>query len=325
MREFRRTGHRRGAKRAAALLARRGRAVERGARVAAAVAGAAGAAASPGAADGAGAGRLPGVALPGRVPGLAGRAPRLPRTRQRGAAAVYMPACANRLARPPAGRGWVVESLVALAERAGAPLWIPPDVPGTCCAAPWYGQGYDEGCAIMANRVVEHAWAWSGGGRLPVVVDAPACALGLGRDIAPYLTGANRELHEELTVVDAVSWAAEQLLPKLVVAAPLGAVVVHPPCAGGALGAQDAMLRLAGAVAREVVVPDDAGCCGFAAERGSVDRRVSAAACRPEAEEVAGRAYDGYVAFGRSCEVALERATGEPYDSVLVALDRATR
>jgi D-lactate dehydrogenase len=342
MREFRRTGHQRGEERTAALLARRWRTVERTARAAATAAAVAGglagtvrglaahpAAAPPvqpaGGPEAGSGGRLPGVALPGRLPGVPGRAPRMPRTRQRGAAAVYVPTCANRLARPPAGRGWVVEALVALAERAGSPLWIPPDVPGTCCAAPWYGQGYDEGCAVMANRVVEHAWAWSGGGRLPVVVDAPACALGLGRDVAPYLTEANRELHEELTVVDAVSWAADQLLPKLGVAEPLGAVVAHPTCAGAALGADEALLRLAGALAREVAVPLDAGCCGFAPERGVFDGRLSAAACRGEAEEVAERAYDGYVSFGRSCEVALERATGEPYESVLVALERASR
>ncbi len=143
--------------------------------------------------------------------------------------------------------------------------------------------------------------------------------------MAPYLTEANRELHEELTVVDAVSWAAEQLLPKLAVAGQLGAVVLHPTCAGRALGADEALERIAAALAREVVVPEDAGCCGLAGERGVLDGRLTAAACRPEAEEVAGRAYDAYLSGSRFCEVALERATGEPYESVLVALERATR
>jgi D-lactate dehydrogenase len=257
-----------------------------------------------------------------------GAAPRLPHTAQRGAAAVYYPACANRLLGPARGRrGWVVQALVALAERAGSPLWIPPGVAGTCCAAPWRARGHEEGAALMANRAVEHAWGWTGGGRLPVVVDAQSCALGLGQGLVPLLTGANRELHEELTIVDAVSWTAEQLLPKLTVASPAGSAVLHPTCAGHRLAGPDAaagddpLAVLARALASEVAVPEDAGCCGC----GSLTAGVTAAATRPEAEEVAARPYELYLSADRLCEAALERATGEPYESVLVALERATR
>jgi D-lactate dehydrogenase len=179
----------------------------------------------------------------------------------------------------------------------------------------------------MANRAVEHAWGWTGGGRLPVVVDAQSCALGLGQGLVPLLTGANRELHEELTIVDAVSWTAEQLLPKLTVASPAGSAVLHPTCAGHRLAGPDAaagddpLAVLARALASEVAVPEDAGCCGC----GSLTAGVTAAATRPEAEEVAARPYELYLSADRLCEAALERATGEPYESVLVALERATR
>jgi D-lactate dehydrogenase len=266
--------------------------------------------------------------VPGWLPEIPGAAPpALPRTERDGAAAVYYPACVNRIFGPPEGRyGWVPQSLVTVSARAGLPVWIPADVTGTCCATIWHSKGYDAGNAVMANRIVEHAWGWTGGGRLPIVVDATSCTLGLAREVVPYLTDANRALHGELTVVDATVWAADHVLPRLTVTAPVGSAVLHPTCSARHLGRPGAALaEVAGAIAREVVVPDDAGCCGFAGDRGMLHEELTASATRAEAEEVAARGFSVYLSASRMCEVGMARATGEPYESVIVALERATR
>lgn len=330
MRDFRHAGHSRAEERAAGSAAVHWRAAERAARAAvatadavhrrvgdrplSAVTGLARRAVRPG-------------FVPGRLPEIPGAAPRaLPLTDRHGAAAVYYPACVNRIFGPPAGRyGWVPQSLVTVSARAGLPVWIPPDVTGTCCAAIWHSRGYDAGTAVMANRIVEHAWVWTGGGRLPIVVDATSCTLGLARQVVPFLTDANRELHGELTVLDATVWAADHVLPRLRVTARVGSAVLHPTCSALHLGRPDALAEVAAAIAREVVVPDDAGCCAFTGDRGMPHEELTAAATRAEAEEVAARAFDVYVSASRMCEVGMARATGEPYESVLVALERATR
>ena len=266
--------------------------------------------------------------LPRRLPETPGAAPRLPATRQQGAAAVYYPACVNRLFGPPAGRSadsWVPRALVTVSARAGLPVWIPPDVTGTCCATIWHSKGYEAGNAVMANRIVEHAWMWTAGGRLPLIVDASACTLGLAREVVPHLTGANRELHGELTVLDSVAWAADHLLPRLTVTAPLASAVLHPTCSLHHLGLTSALETVARACAREVVTPDDTGCCAFAGDRGMLHEELTRSATRPEAEEVAARAYGAYLSANRMCELALEHATGEPYEPVLAALERTTR
>ncbi|WP_328464472.1 FAD-binding and (Fe-S)-binding domain-containing protein [Streptomyces sp. NBC_00448] len=337
MRDFRRAGHTRAEQRAAASLATHWPTVERAVRAGLGAAGAVRDRAGDRpltSASGLARRALRPELVPEWLPETPGAAPHLPRTQRQGAAAVYFPSCVNRIFGPPrgSGRGWVVQALVTLAERAGQPLWIPPDATRACCATIWHSKGYDAGNAVMANRVVEHAWAWTGGGRLPVVVDAQSCALGLSREVVPYLTDANRELHGELTVVDAVAWAAGQLLPKLVVTRPIESVVLHPTCAavhlGDAAGTGDGVTALeavARACAQDVVVPDDAGCCGFAGDRGMLHESLTAAATRPEAEEVAARAFDAHLSANRMCELAMEHATGEPYESVLLALERVTR
>ena len=69
---------------------------------------------------------------------------KLPHTSRDGAAAVYMPACVNRIFGPPQEDGGLPlpEAMVAVSARAGMPVWIPDDVAGKCCSVPWASKGY---------------------------------------------------------------------------------------------------------------------------------------------------------------------------------------
>ncbi|MGW5778129.1 FAD-binding and (Fe-S)-binding domain-containing protein [Streptomyces sp. NPDC003863] len=259
------------------------------------------------------------------IPGAA--AWRLPRTHRPAAVAVYYPACVNRIFGNPEGvRGpSLPEAVVAVSARAGRPVWIPDDVAGTCCATIWHSKGYERGDEVMANRIVEAAWGWTAGGRLPLVVDASSCTLGIAHEVVPYLTEENRELHAELTVVDSLVWAADELLPRLDVRRRVASAVVHPTCSMRHLGDEEKLTALAGACAEEVVVPADAGCCAFAGDRGMLHPELTASATAREAAEVTARPFDAHVSANRMCEIGMNRATGRSYESVLLALERATR
>ncbi|MEU6761787.1 FAD-binding and (Fe-S)-binding domain-containing protein [Streptomyces sp. NPDC046853] len=259
--------------------------------------------------------------LPG-IPGAAAR--RLPRTRRVGASAVYYPACVNRIFGSPGDRS-LPEAVVAVSARAGRPVWIPDDVAGTCCATIWHSKGYDEGNTVMANRIVEAAWGWTAGGRLPLVVDASSCTLGIAHEVVPYLTDDNRKLHRELTVVDSLVWAADELLPHLTVHRTIGSAVLHPTCSMSHLGDEAQLRTVAEACADEVVVPDDAGCCAFAGDRGMLHKELTESATHKEAAEVTARTYDAHLSANRMCEVGMDHATGRTYYSVLLELERATR
>ncbi|WP_327276653.1 FAD-binding oxidoreductase [Streptomyces sp. NBC_01224] len=259
------------------------------------------------------------------IPGAAAR--KLPRTSRVGASAVYYPACVNRIFGGPEGhRGpSLPQAVVAVSARAGKPVWIPDDVAGTCCATIWHSKGYDAGNAVMANRIVEAAWGWTAGGKLPLVVDASSCTLGIAHEVVPYLTDDNRELHRELTIVDSLVWAADELLPKLTVLRKIDSAVLHPTCSMQHLDDVEQLRMVAEACAEEVVIPDDAGCCAFAGDRGMLHKELTASATAKEAAEVNAREYDAYLSANRMCEIGMDRATGQSYYSVLMELERATR
>jgi D-lactate dehydrogenase len=253
---------------------------------------------------------------------------RLPSTSRVGAAAVYMPACINRMMgtsrRDGAGR-WLPEALVEVSARAGRPIWIPSDAPGHCCATPWSSKGFRDGHAHMAARLADALWRWTDAGAIPVVIDASSCAQGIATDVPEALDDERRERLASVRVLDAVRWANEELLPRLEIRDRAASATVHPTCSTRHLELAGALEALAFALADDVFVAIEATCCGMAGDRGLLHPELTAAATADQAAEVAARAFDAYLSANRTCEIALEQATGRPYESVVQLLERATR
>jgi D-lactate dehydrogenase len=255
-----------------------------------------------------------GRALPGPAAG------RLPATTRQGAAAVYVPSCTNRIF-----GGGPVAALVAVSARAGQPVWIPPDLAGSCCGLPWSSKGFATAHRHKANELVEHLWEWSDEGALPIVVDAASCTASIVEPGEGTLSGSNTAHLAVLSVLDSVAWAHDRLLPGLEIVRRVDAAAIHPTCATHRQGHAWRLGALAAALADEVYLPPTATCCGFAGDRGITHPELTAAATHAEASELAGRRFDAYLSSNRTCEIGMSRATGATYESVINALDRATR
>jgi D-lactate dehydrogenase len=254
--------------------------------------------------------------------------PRLPSTARAAAEAVYLPACVNRIfGRSPAAGGTpgLPEALVGVSRRAGLPVWIPPDTSGHCCGLPWSSKGFREGAAEKMNQLAASLWRWSDGGRLPVVLDASSCTHAVLDPPPGALGEENRERHDRIEVLDSIDWCRDRLLPRLEVGRKVDSVAVHPTCSTRHMGSAGALEEIAGALADDVFVPPTATCCGFAGDRGFLHPELAEAATRAEAAEVRLRRFDAYLSSNRTCEIGLERATGEPYESFVFLLERATR
>ncbi len=291
--------------------------------------------------------------LPANVPRAA--PPQMPVTQRDGAVAVYLPACLNRIfgnprgAEPAGSPGTgpagslhagspvggepapsLPQALVSVSARAGLPLWIPDDVAGHCCATPWSSKGYRRGHEHMAAKTAAALWRWSDGGKLPVVIDASSCALGLREEVAPHLDDAERERFEQIEILDSIAWAHDRLLARLHVRERVARIAVHPTCAAGQLGLASKLQALAGALADDVLVPAATSCCGMAGDRGLLHPELPASALRDTAAELAqreagGERVDEHVCSNRTCEIALQQVTGAPYASFVLALERLTR
>lgn len=228
---------------------------------------------------------------------------------------VYVPACVNSMFGPAGEGDGVAAALATLLTRAGLRMEIPDGVEGVCCGTPWSSKGYADGYERARSRTVERVVAAVGELGLTVVSDASSCTEGFARMLEE--TG--------VVVEDAVPFAARELLPRLTIEATMRTLVLHPTCSSRQMGLDDDLRRLGAAVAHEVVVPQEWGCCAFAGDRGMLHPELTASATAREAAEVRALDADAHASCNRTCELGMTRATGRDYRHVLELLADAVR
>jgi D-lactate dehydrogenase len=263
------------------------------------------------------------------VPGPMPRAQlrKLPPTTRAGAAAVYFPACVNRIFGRNPGQPRhpsLPHALVEVSARAGQPLWIPGDVAGKCCSTPWSSKGYDRGHTWMAAATCDALWEWSGHGTTPVVIDAASCTNGLLDDVKNYLDPARRARLEQITLLDAIAWC-DRLLPALTITRRVERAALHPTCSTAHMGLTRTLERLAGRLADQVLVPAGTTCCGTAGDRGLLHPELVVSATRDEKAGLDETPAQAYLSANRTCEMGLRQATGYPYESFVFLLEELTR
>ena len=199
----------------------------------------------------------------------------------------------------------------ALCDRAGLNLVTPKNIDSLCCSTPWSSKGMTRGRDKMSARVVAAVRTVSDNGRLPIVCDASSCTEGFQKILATQ---------PGLTVIDAVQFVAERVLPALGPVAKVSSITLHQTCSSTQIGLNPPLVAVAQAVADRVDLPVDGGCCAFAGDRGLLHPELTASATRPEAAEVAQLAAPVHASCNRTCEIGMSRATGQPYRHILEVL-----
>ncbi len=267
-----------------------------------------------------------GTTLPKWNPATPKASGRLPATERGAAQFVYFPSCISRQlgGGPPGVSGSLAEILVVVAQRAGAALWIPPDIGGACCGMPFSSKGYTQANQTMLRQTLQRLWDWSSQGNLPVVIDTSSCLYTL-RTCAEQLEPSERALWEKLTFLDSLELLHDHLLPSLEIHQLNETVALHPNCSARKLGLQDKLLAIARRCALQAYLPLDLDCCGFAGDRGLLFPELTASAAEREAAEVRARHFDGFYSSNIPCEMGMSAATGQAYCSIVYLVEKASR
>ncbi|MCU1560478.1 FAD-binding and (Fe-S)-binding domain-containing protein [Mycetocola sp.] len=236
---------------------------------------------------------------------------------------VFFAACVGSMFGPAAGGVGSAVAFRRLCERAGVGVVTPDAIESLCCGTPWKSKGLADGYDTMIDGTVRSLITASDGGRLTIVCDNSSCSEGLLHALQYVREVAGVPV--QLTIVDAVDFAAEQLLPRLKPVHRLDSLALHPTCSSTRLGSNAHLQQLADAVAIDTTVPVDWGCCGFAGDRGMLHPELTASATEAEAAEVTSGEFDAHASCNRTCEIGMSRATGADYRHILELLEEATR
>lgn len=233
------------------------------------------------------------------------------------AAVIFFPSCLNSMfASSGEGLG-SQKAFLALCKRAGIAVAVPENISELCCGTPWKSKGLIAGYAEMGARTISSLLLLAKEKNLPVVCDSTSCAQGLG-ELA--VAGGGRVDFE-----DVLAFVARQVLPKLTVKKQIESITLHPTCSGVQLGLNDAMHKIASAVAERVFTPENWACCGYAGDRGMLHPELTASATKFESREVRANKTTKYASSNRPCEIAMSSATGERYVHLLEVLEEVTR
>jgi len=267
-----------------------------------------------------GARRLSGGRLPEWTPALPQAAPiRVLRQAAAGQGhdkVVYLPSCATRVfgasRRDDEETRSAMEITLSLLDRAGFEVIIPEMVGHLCCGMAFNSKGQFEEATHKARELNRELLVASQNGRYPILMDTSPCVL--------HLQG---RLDKRLEVSEPVAFAHDHLLDRLSLAPLDEKVAVHVTCSSTHMGLAEKMVALARACTREVVVPAEITCCGFAGDKGFTTPELNASALAGLAEQVK-ECSAGY-SNSRTCEIGLARHGAIPYRSILSLLDRASR
>jgi len=245
---------------------------------------------------------------------------------------VYFPSCISRQLGTPKNDSHLkgdchlglAETFIAISHRANINLYIPDDVTGHCCGMPFASKGYKQTYRAALHQTLMQMWVWSDHGRYPIVIDTTSCTHTL-RTCSDDLNAEDKELWKQLTILDAIEFLHEHLLPKLDINPIDEEVTLHPNCSLRKLGLDTKMFAIAKQCAKSATVPLNLGCCAFAGDRGLLFPELTQSATEKETAEVNARDYGGYYSSNIPCEIGMSEATGKDYVSIVYLVERASR
>lgn len=199
---------------------------------------------------------------------------------------------------------------LSLLAKAGYDVIYPANMTKLCCGQPWESKGFAEQGDAKLRELEKTLREASRGGELPILCDTSPCLYRM------------REHMENLKLFEPIEFTLQHLADKLEFTPVNRRVALHVTCTSRKMGLAEPMEALVRKCAREVVVPEDIFCCGFAGDRGFNYPELNGSALASLEEQLDG-CTTGY-STSRTCEIGLSRFGKIPYKNILFLLDEAS-
>ena len=229
---------------------------------------------------------------------------------------VYFPSCASRSmggpGRAETERQGLPEKTGSLLQKAGYAIIYPKNLDHLCCGQAFESKGFMGQADRKSKELSDALLAVSDNGRIPVLCDTSPC-----------LYRMRATLDKRLQLFEPIEFVLTFLVDRLQFTQLDVKVAVHPTCSTRKMGLENKLEQLAKACAKEVVMPADIYCCGFAGDRGFNFPELNASALKDLKDHVC-TCEAGY-STSKTCEIGLSLHGGIPYRSILYLVDAASR
>ncbi len=230
---------------------------------------------------------------------------------------VYFPSCINQTMGASKGADGkklpsLVDTMVSLCNKAGFEVIFPENMGGLCCGMIWESKGMMDIADKKTAQLEEALLKASQGGIYPVLCDQSPCLHRMRTHI------------KSLKLYEPVEFISTYLMAHLDFHPIDEPVTVHPTCSTRLMGLADTLVALAQRCSRNVLLPTQVGCCGFAGDKGFMHPELNEWALRKLKKQVDEFGAKEGFSNSRTCEIGLATNSGIPYQSIAYLVDRVT-
>lgn len=228
---------------------------------------------------------------------------------------VYFPSCASRnmgTEKNAIDDRPLAEVTVSLLKKAGYDVILPEDVNSQCCGMPYKSKGFVDTANSKMDTLQSALWKASENGKYPILMDTSPCA-----------SLSKEALQKELSIYEPFKFVADFVLPRLDIVPQEEPVMLHITCTSRRSGLADIMQKVTETCAKQVIIPEDILCCGFAGDKGFTTPELNASALSGLSSQVPENCTEGY-SNSRTCEIGLSEHSGIEYRSILYLVDKVS-
>ncbi len=215
---------------------------------------------------------------------------------------VYFPSCLNQ--RLGSGDKPLINDMTELLNKAGFEVIFPEKMETLCCGTIWESKGMPDEAQRKAAELELALLKASDNGRWPILCDQSPCLHRMRH------TMQHMKLYEPAEFID------KYVLSELDIKPLDACVAVHITCSTRQMGLADTIVRVARACAKNVLVPEEIGCCAFAGDKGFTDPELNEWALRKLKPQVEKAGATMGVSNSRTCEIGLSTHSGIDYCSI---------
>ena len=229
---------------------------------------------------------------------------------------VYFPSCLNQTmghSHVDPEKKDLVNKMVEFLEKVGYEVIYPKGMQNLCCGMIWESKGMPEIANRKTRELEDALWEASEQGKYPVLCDQSPCLHRM------------RDHIKKMHLYEPVEFIHDLVAPSLEFTPIDEAVTVHITCTMRHMGLGEKVIALAKMCSRNVIVPEEVGCCGFAGDKGFTHPDMNKYALRKLRPQLEKAGVKRGFSNSRTCEIGLTTNSGVPYQSIVYLVDECAK
>lgn len=228
---------------------------------------------------------------------------------------IYFPSCINRTmgnSSVSTEDKTVYEVTIELLQKAGYQIIFPENLENLCCGMPLSSKGFVEAGLTKSQELQASLLTASEYGEYPVLCDMSPCTKTM-----------LEKFDSSIKVYEPIEFVLEYLVNDLDFTQIDEPITIHTTCSSRKMGLENKFKTLAQLCAKEVIIPADIQCCGFAGDRGFTFPELNESALRNLKEQTKNAKYA--FSTSKTCEIGLSAHSNLDYNSILYLVNRCSK